>query len=189
MISKGLDIKNVSLVGVINIDSMFALPDYHINERVFSLLTQVSGRTGRSNNHGKVIVQTFKPESIIIKNFINESYEDFYNKELLNRKELNYPPFTNLINIIISDKIEENAKNEIYKFYNELIKIINNNTDKILGPSPAPFIKLNQYYRWHILIKTFKINNFISRFTKLLRIIKINKNCRFIIDIDPEWIL
>ena len=189
MISKGLDIKDVSLVGVINIDSMFALPDFHINERIFSLLTQVSGRTGRSNDDGKVIIQTFKPESTIIQNFINDDYNDFYKNELLSRKELNYPPFTNLINIIISSKEEKLAKSEIYKIYDKLINIINNEDDKISGPSPAPFVKLNQYYRWHILVKTFKINKFISSFTKLLKVIKINKNCRFIVDIDPEWIL
>jgi primosomal protein N' (replication factor Y) len=189
MVSKGLDIEDVSLVGVINIDSMLSLPDYHINERVFSLLTQVSGRTGRSSRQGKVIVQTFKPESIIIKSFTSGSYEEFYEKELLSRKELDYPPFSNLINIIISCKVEEKAKHEIYRLYGELVKIIDDGSDKLLGPSPAPFVKLNQYYRWHILIKTFRINKFVSKFTKLIKVIKIEKDCRFIIDIDPVWIL
>ncbi|MCE5330238.1 primosomal protein N' [bacterium] len=196
MISKGLDIKDVTLVGVINIDSMLSLPDYHINERVFSLLTQVSGRTGRSSKTGKVIIQTFKPESVIIKNFIEGDYEDFYLKELSDRKELDYPPFSHLINIIVSSRDEKIAKIEINKLYDKLIKIINSDTDfasgkedQLLGPSPAPFVKLNQFYRWHILIKTSKINKFISRFTKLIRLVKIEKNCRLIIDIDPVWIL
>ncbi|MDD5658454.1 MAG: primosomal protein N', partial [Actinomycetota bacterium] len=196
MVSKGLDIKDVALVGVINIDSMMSLPDYHIDERAFSLLTQVSGRTGRSSKTGKVIIQTFKPESVIIKNFVDGSYEDFYLNELSNRKELDYPPFSNLINIIVSSKDEKILKNEINRLYTELLRIINSGMDfkfdkkdRLLGPSPAPFTKLNQFYRWHILVKTFKINRFISRFTKLTRLIKINKNCRLIIDIDPVWIL
>jgi primosomal protein N' (replication factor Y) len=189
MVSKGLDIEDVTLVGVINIDGMLSLPDYHMNERTFSLLTQVSGRAGRSNKQGKVIVQTFKPESIIIKNFVNDGYESFYNKELESRKELDYPPFSNLINIIISSKIEQKAKLEAYRLYNELKPLAEKYRDKLLGPSPSPFIKLNQYYRWHILIKTFKINKFISKLAKLTGSIKIDKECRLIIDVDPVWIL
>jgi len=110
MVSKGLDIEDVTLVGVINIDSMLSLPDYHMNERAFSLLTQVSGRTGRSNKQGKVIVQTFRPDSLIIRNFMDDGYASFYDKELENRKELDYPPFSNLINIIVSCKIEEKSQ-------------------------------------------------------------------------------
>jgi primosomal protein N' (replication factor Y) (superfamily II helicase) len=189
MVSKGLDIEDVTLVGIINIDGMLSLPDYHMNERAFSLLTQVSGRTGRSNKQGKVTVQTFRPESILIKNFINEGYTDFYYKELENRKELDYPPFSNLINIIISCKIEEKAKTEIFKVFQELKPLAQKYGDKLLGPSPSPFIKLNQYYRWHILIKTFKMNRFIGKLAKLTASIKIDKECRLIIDVDPEWIL
>ena len=189
MVSKGLDIEDVTLVGVINIDSMLSLPDYHMNERTFSLLTQVSGRTGRSSKQGKVIVQTFKPESMIIKNFIDDGYESFYNKELESRKELDYPPFSNLINIIVSCKNENKARSEIYRLYNELKPLAVKYQDKLLGPSPSPFIKLNQYYRWHILIKTFKINKFISKLAKLTGSVKIDKECRLIIDVDPVWIL
>jgi len=196
MVSKGLDIKDVALVGVINIDGMLSLPDYRINERVFSLLTQVSGRTGRSDKTGKVIIQTFKPESIIIKSFIESNYENFYLKELADRRELDYPPFSCLVNIIVSSKDESNARIEIGRLYNELMKVMDfeadsatGKTDRMLGPSPAPFFKLNQFYRWHILIKTFKINKFISKFTKLSRLITIEKNCKLIIDVDPVWIL
>jgi len=189
MVSKGLDIEDVTLVGIINIDGMLSLPDYHMNERAFSLLMQVSGRTGRSNKQGKVTVQTFRPDSIIIRNFINDGYANFYDKELENRKELDYPPFSNLINIIVSCKIEEKAKLEIYRLFSELKPLAEKYGDKLLGPSPSPFIKLNQYYRWHILIKTFKINRFIGKLAKLTGNIKIDKECRLIIDVDPVWIL
>lgn len=189
MISKGLDIKDVTLVGVINTDSMLSLPDYHINERVFALLTQVSGRTGRSNRKCKVIVQTFNPESIIIKSFTEGSYEEFCTKELANRRELDYPPFSSLINIVVSGKNEKTAQSETVRLYNMLKDIKGNDSYQILGPSPAPFAKLNQFYRWHILIKTFKINRFISRFTKLIKMFKIEKECKLIIDVDPVWIL
>ena len=189
MVSKGLDIEDVTLVGIINIDGMLSLPDYHMSERAFSLLTQVSGRTGRSNKQGKVTVQTFRPESLIIKHFINDRYADFYDKEIRNRKELDYPPFSNLINIIVSCKIEEKARSEIYRLFTEIKPLAEKCGDKLLGPSPSPFVKLNQYYRWHILIKTFKINRFISKLTKLTGSIKIDKECRLIIDVDPVWIL
>ena len=120
---------------------------------------------------------------------MDDGYASFYDKELENRKELDYPPFSNLINIIVSCKIEEKAKLAIYKLYNELTSLPEKCQDKLLGPSPSPFIKLNQYYRWHILIKTFKINKFICKLTKLTRNIKIDKECRLIIDVDPVWIL
>jgi len=189
MIAKGLDIPDVTLVGVINIDSALSLPDYHMNERVFQLFTQVSGRTGRSSKKGRVIIQTFNPESNIIKNYMDDDFEGFYLQELKNREELKYPPYTNLINFIISSKDENNAKTEITRFRSFLEEVYDKKSDFLLGPSPAPFAKINGYYRWHILVKSYKINRFISSFTKKAKNFKIKKDTRFISDTDPTWIL
>jgi primosomal protein N' (replication factor Y) len=189
MVSKGLDIKDVTLVGVINIDSMFSLPDYSINERVYQVLTQVAGRTGRGYKDGKVLIQTYKTESTIIKSFLKDDFELFYDEELKSRKVLWYPPYCNLINIIIAGSSQEKTKNQSYELFKE-IKILKDYTEcKILGPSPAPFAKINKNYRWHILIKSFDINKFISGFTKLFNEFKIEKSVKIMIDVDPYWIL
>lgn len=193
MVAKGLDIKDVTLVGIINIDSMYSLPDYHINERVYQLLTQVSGRTGRGIKGGKVIIQTFNPDNLIIKNLLNNNFDTFYKEELSLRQNLKYPPFSRLINIILASEKYEIAKSASKKLC-ELISTIKNIEEKddifcLLGPSPAPFPKINRNYRWHILVKAFKLNEFISKFTKILGGFKIEKDLRLIIDVDPYWIL
>lgn len=189
MVSKGLDIKDVTLVGVVNIDSMFSLPDYSINERVFQILTQVAGRAGRGFKDGKVLVQTYEADGIIIKSFMKDNFEIFYNEELKMRKDLKYPPFSNLVNIIISGKSYEKVSKTSYLLAED-IKSIKNSTDcEILGPAPSPFSKINKNYRWHILVKSFDLNIFISRFTKVFNKFKIEKNVRVLIDVDPYWIL
>jgi len=189
MVSKGLDIKDVTLVGVINIDSMFSLPDYSINERVYQVLTQVAGRTGRGYKDGKVLIQTYETDSIIIKSFLKDNFELFYNEELKSRKVLKYPPYCNLINIVIAGNSQEKTKKQSYELFEAIKRLQDCTKCEILGPSPAPFAKINKNYRWHILIKSFNINKFISRFTKMFNEFKIEKSIRILIDVDPYWIL
>src|SRR5690606_20038090 len=101
MIAKGLDFKNVTLVGVIAADTTLNLPDFRASERTYQLITQVAGRAGRGEFEGKVIVQTYNPEHYSIQCAKNYDYSGFYNKEIMLRKEFLYPPFTNLISIVI----------------------------------------------------------------------------------------
>ena len=188
MVAKGLDIEDVTLVGVINCDNMLGLPDYHMNERVYQLITQVSGRAGRKIKKGKVIIQTYNPDSSVIKNILEENYESFYCQELENRRELSYPPFSNLINIIISGKEESVVKKDIKNLFteiNEVIKIGSN----ILGPAPAPFYKINLFYRWHIIIKTGNIKDLNIELAKIFKKFRKYKENKIIIDVDPVWIL
>ena len=189
MVSKGLDIKDVTLVGVVNIDSMFSLPDYSINERVFQLLTQVAGRAGRGEKDGKVLIQTYESEGIIIKSFMKDNFDLFYNEELRQRKNLKYPPYSNLINIIITGTSPDKVSGLSYLLAKDIHEIKKYTECEILGPAPSPFPKINKNYRWHILIKSFDINNFISRFTKMFNEFKIEKSLRILIDVDPYWIL
>jgi primosomal protein N' (replication factor Y) len=189
MVSKGLDIKDVTLVGVVNIDSMFSLPDYIINERVFQILTQVAGRAGRGFKDGRVIVQTYNSDGMIIRSFMKDNFELFYNDELKMRKNLKYPPYSNLVNIIISGRSYEKISKVSYRLAKDIQKIKNYTECEILGPAPSPFSKINNNYRWHILVKSFDINNFISRFTKMFNEFKIEKTARVLIDVDPYWIL
>lgn len=188
MVAKGLDIEDVTLVGVVSCDSMLGLPDYHMNERVYQLITQVSGRAGRKRKKGRVIIQTYNPQSSVIKNILASDYESFYDQELASRRELCYPPFSNLINIIISGKEENRVKKDIKELFAEISKDIRNGSS-ILGPAPAPFYKINLFYRWHIIIKSKNMgysNKILSEILKRFK--KFDKN-KIIIDVDPVWIL
>ncbi len=188
MIAKGLDISDVTLVGIINADGMLSLPDYHMNERAYQLITQVSGRAGRKEKKGRVIIQTYRPDSGVIKHFMDEDYEKFYDEELESRKELSYPPFTNLINMIISGLKEEPVRAESKKLFDKINKDIKMDM-KILGPAPAPFYRINRFYRRHILIKTDDIDMMTAELGKILRKYKKNRDIRIIVDVDPVWIL
>lgn len=191
MIAKGLDIEDVTLVGVINCDSMLGLPDYHMNERIYQLITQVSGRTGRKEKKGRVIIQTYNPGSNVIKNILKNDYESFYREELKNRKELDYPPFSNLVNIIISGKNEIKVKNDIENLFKQLSGAIAEfrSSVSILGPAPAPFYKINLFYRWHIMVKTRDIDKFNDAFSGILKVFKKFSENKIIVDVDPVWIL
>ncbi len=188
MIAKGLDIPDITLVGVINCDGMLSLPDYHMNERFYQLITQVSGRAGRKDKKGRVIIQTYRPDSGIMVHLMDEDYEKFYIEELESRRELSYPPFSNLVNIIISGLDEAMVKNGTKKILDKIHKDIKINID-ILGPAPAPFYRINKFYRWHILLKTKKIESLTKELGESLKSYRKNKDIRLIIDVDPVWIL
>jgi primosomal protein N' (replication factor Y) len=110
MIAKGLDNPNVTLVGVINADLSFNLPDYKSSERGFSLLTQVAGRSGRGDEEGKVIFQTYNPQNAPLQDAKEQDYENFYENEIKMREEFDYPPYTKIIRIILSAKEEFRAE-------------------------------------------------------------------------------
>jgi len=188
MIAKGLDIEDVTLVGIINTDSMMELPDYHMNERVYQLISQVAGRAGRKDKPGKVIIQTYNPQHEVIKCFMEKPYHYFYQQELKNRKELDYPPFTHIINIVISGIDAFKVEEDCYAVFTELSKILTIN-NSLLGPSPAPFSKVNGYYRWHIMIKTKSFNQTLVGINKKMKQLKKDVENKIIIDVDPAWIL
>ena len=188
MIAKGLDIGDVTLVGVVNCDVMMGLPDYHMNERVYQLITQVSGRAGREKKKGKVVIQTYNPGSSVVKNILNMDYESFYKKELEDRKELRYPPFSNVVNIIISGKDEDRVKKDIKELFAEISKAIKID-GRVLGPAPAPFYKINLFYRWHMMIKSKDMEGMAEKLAAVLRRFKKSGENKIIVDVDPVWIL
>ncbi|MCJ7665183.1 MAG: primosomal protein N' [Actinobacteria bacterium] len=188
MIAKGLDIADVTLVGVINSDGMLSLPDYHMNERAYQLITQVSGRAGRKDKKGRVIIQTYKPDSGVIRHLLDEDYEKFYAEELESRKELSYPPFSNLVNIVISGLEEAPVIAESKKLFDKIYKDIKMDI-KILGPAPAPFYRINRFYRRHILVKSENIDKLTAELGKILKKYKKSRDIRIIVDVDPAWIL
>ncbi len=151
IVSKGLDFDNVTLVGVINADTSLNIPDFRSSETTFSLLAQVAGRAGRSDKEGEVVIQTFNPEHYAIQYTKRHDYLGFYNKEMSIRRELKYPPYYYICYVKISGKDNKYIYEESLKitklFHNKLINMI------ILGPSPCTIFKLNNIYRYGIILK------------------------------------
>lgn len=184
MISKGLDFPNINLVGVINADETLNIPDFRSNERTFQLLNQVSGRAGRSGIKSKVIIQTFNTDNIIFEFIKNNDYISFFKYEMELRKKLKYPPYYYIISIKICSKDYELASKNSTKIYNYL----KNNIEKqsiILGPSTASLFKLNNIYRFQIIIK-YKYDNKIFDSLKFIDNLYITeKNIFLEIDNNP----
>lgn len=158
MISKGLDFPNVTLVGVIAADISLNLPDFKSSERTFQLIAQVSGRAGRGESKGKVILQTYEPEHYSIQTAQDHDYISFYEKEIILRKAFNYPPFYNIIGITIIGQNQGKVSIASRKLAGAIgLKIkerkLNFSNDNILGPNPAPISRIKSNYRWQIIIK------------------------------------
>lgn len=153
MIAKGLDIPNVTLVGVINADTSLGLPDFRAGERTFQLLTQVSGRAGRGMLPGKVIVQTFCPDHYAVEAAVGGDSRTFYRKELAFRREANYPPFCRLVNLVISSGEEAHALAAAAAMGEIIRPKIKAGAGELLGPAPAPLSRLKGKYRHHLTVK------------------------------------
>ena len=152
MISKGLDFPKINLVGVVNADETLNIPDFRSNEKTFQLLNQVSGRAGRSGIDSKVIIQTFNPDNILFNYIKNNDYIGFYKYEMNLRKKLKYPPYYFILSIKICSKDYDKSSKNATKIFNYL----KNNiviSSIILGPSTASMFKLNNIYRFQIVVK------------------------------------
>lgn len=182
MISRGLHFPNVTLVGVINSDTVMTIPDYRSGERTYQMITQVAGRAGRGDKKGKVIIQTYQPENYIIEKIQENSYVNFYEKEIEKRELLFYPPFSKLINIGISSESE----NGLDEYSKEVAREIESDLVEIYGPMRSLVYKVKGRYRCNILIKGSRIS--INKFKKTLeeKLKKIErKGYRVVVDVDP----
>ena len=193
MIAKGLDNKNVTLVGVINADLSFNLPDYRSSERGFSILTQVAGRAGRGENKGKVIFQTYSPQNLFLQNAQNQDYETFFENETKTREMFDYPPYSKIIRLILSSKSEfkaQKASSEIELYLSEYLKKLSlDETILVLGPSPCVINKIRDEFRYNIIIKN-KISTMGHRtILRFIKSIKLPKDIKLAVDIDPNDIL
>lgn len=193
MIAKGLDNPNVTLVGVISADASFNMPDFRASERGFQLLTQVAGRSGRGEFSGSVIFQTYNPEFYAFESAKAQNYKEFYDTEVKTREEFDYPPFAQIIRIILSSGNNFRAE----KSAQEIALRLNTIIDKqgvserliVLGPTPCVIEKIKGLFRFQILIKNKmedKGHAFISRF---LNQITVPKDIKLAIDVDPIDIL
>jgi primosomal protein N' (replication factor Y) (superfamily II helicase) len=157
MIAKGLDIPMVTLVGVVNADPGLALPDFRANERAFQLLTQVAGRAGRGVLGGQVLIQTYQPEHASIVAAAQYDYAGFYQREMVQRRELGYPPFRRLARLLIQSKHPVNVQREAEDAAEALRQRIQRRDlteTTLMGPAPCFFARIDGYYRWHILLRS-----------------------------------
>lgn len=187
IIAKGLHFPNVTLVGVINSDLILNFPDFRSAERTFQLLTQVSGRAGRGEKKGKVLIQTYQAENYAIKNSKEELYEAFYKKEIEYRKLLNYPPYSKIINIGISSNDENTVTNISHKFFNELKTLSKKLSIECYGPMPSMVYRVKSRYRYNIFIKGNKKELEILKtiVNKLLEKYSDEEKYRIVVDVDP----
>lgn len=184
MIAKGLDFPLVTLVGVINADNSLNIPDFRSAENTFQLLSQVSGRAGRSINPGEVIIQTYNPEHYSINDAKEHNYLKFYEEEMNIRKVLNYPPYYYIIMVNIYSKDYEKGFKEANKVGNYLRKELDSNT-KVLGPSMANIFKINNVYHYQCIIKYKYDKKLTDALTKLDEFYKTNNLIDIAIDINP----
>ena len=188
MVVKGHHFPNVTLVGVIAADSSLNIDDYRANERTFQILTQVAGRAGREQLNGNVIIQTYNPDNFSIICAQKQDYEMFYNTEIALREQLKYPPFCDIILIGFNSLSEKEIMDASIKIYNYLKTNLNGKEFNVLKPMPSPIDKIQNRYRWRIIIKgnmTEAANNVLN--TCLRKFYNSNyKNTRVSVDVNPN---
>jgi primosomal protein N' (replication factor Y) len=158
MIAKGHDIPEVTLVGVILADVALDLPDFRAAERTFQLLVQVAGRAGRGSWPGRVLIQTFHPDHYCIRTVCTQHYREFYDQEILFRKELHYPPFSRMVNLRLIGPVEEEVQGAAARMGQSARRILAANPSRyrdleVLGPSQAPLARIRGRYRYHCFLK------------------------------------
>ncbi len=196
MVAKGLDFENVTLVGVLSADLMLHGDDFRSYERTFSLLTQVVGRSGRGGLEGRAIIQTYEPENPIIGLAAAQDYDEFYDSEILLRKAMLYPPFTDICVVSFSGEDKSIAKKASEYFAGQLSKLAGDEYKdlpmRVLGPAPALVSRINNKYRFRMIIKFRNSRRFREMLSRLLTDLGKNREYSSVsaaADIDPENIM
>lgn len=186
MIAKGLDFPDVTLVGVLNADTSLNLPDFRASERTFQLLTQVSGRAGRAEKAGEVVIQTFNPEHYAIQFAEQQNYEGFYRNEMHARHQGHYPPYYFTVQLVTSHTEENTAAKKMYEIVEELKRVLSPDC-MILGPTPKAVMRVNNRYFYQTVIKYKKEPRLESALKKILNDTQkdIQKGLRISIDVEP----
>jgi primosomal protein N' (replication factor Y) (superfamily II helicase) len=190
MLAKGHDFPDVTLVGVVGADSSIGIPDFRSSERLFQLLTQVAGRSGRGRDRGLVILQTFHPDHYAIRCAISQSYEGFYEKEIRFRRLMQYPPYVSLANLVFSGKDPRKTLDEAREFA-KLLLAMKSESMRTLGPAIATIARIAGLHRFQILVKSparkdlrHAIREAIKHYEK-----KGKRHSQHSIDIDPDSIV
>ena len=189
MIAKGHDIPNVTLVGIVSADIGLGMPDFRAAERTFQLLTQASGRAGRGELPGRVILQTSNPEHYAVRLASQQDYGQFYEKEILFRKSMRYPPFSALANILVRDEVQEEALRKS----TELERLLRPEPKemRVMGPAPAPVPRLKNEFRYQLLLKSSdrkKLNETLHTIRRFAVQQKWGATA-LVIDVDPVSLL
>jgi len=195
MVAKGLDFPRVTLVCVVSAETNLWMPDFRADERTFQLLTQVSGRAGRASAAGEVLIQTQNDKSPVLRKVIENDYLGFFNRELLNRQRLHYPPFVKICLIETKDLDEHKAKCAIAEIHAELVK--NKKSLIITPPTTAILARLKNEYRYQILIKSPRtsdpsgsvMRDAVSESMKKFQGKSKFKDVRVLFDVDPQTIM
>jgi len=185
MIAKGLDFPDITLVGVLNADTSLNLPDFRASERTFQLLTQVSGRAGRAQKPGEVIIQTFNPEHHAIVLSQQQNYEAFYQKEMHLRHQSDYPPYYFTVKIVASHEQEELAARKMYQVFREVEQVLSPQA-KILGPTPHAIMRIKNRYYYQIIIKYKREPQLASYLKELLERSQVDQRNGLFLSIDKE---
>lgn len=183
--AKGLDVPNVTLVGVISADTAFHIPDFRSAERTFQLITQVAGRAGRGPKGGKVLVQTFQPDHYAIQGAARYDYDGFVRKECETRQPLSYPPYGHLVRLLFHGIDEKKVRETAEQWKGFLKTMLAEPEARLLGPSPAPLYRMKGQYRVHLMIKAIDLPIVL----KVLRDLSVHHRpsgtMRLAIDVDP----
>ncbi|MBN2011088.1 primosomal protein N' [candidate division KSB1 bacterium] len=195
MVAKGLDFEGVTLVGVVSADTAMYLPDFRASERTFQLLTQVAGRAGRKGGAGDVIIQTQAPDNFGLICARTHDSVKFFASEIQHRKELSYPPFSRLVQVLVKGTDEQ----EVIQSINSIHDYLNHEKYPwiILGPVPAPIAKIQKYSRWHLILKVDKKNDpngmythrILTTMMKTQPFVRNSDRIRISINVDPTSLL
>ena len=184
IVAKGLDFSDVTLVGVINADTSLNIPDFRSSENTYSLLSQVAGRSGRSSKQGKVLIQTFNPDHYAISYVKRHDYLGFYKEEMVIRRKLGYPPYYFLCYIKISGRDSKYIYQEALKIKQSLDCSLEHTT--ILGPTSLPIFRVNNIYRYGIILKYKREDKLRSELFHIKNHYKTNSKVRIDIDFSPS---
>ena len=186
MITKGLDFGGVALVGVVDIDRLLYWPDFRAGERCFQLLVQVSGRAGRREKQGKVIIQTAQPENPVLQEVVRHDYEGMYCRELAERRAFRYPPYVRLVRVVLKHRDKSTVSKAAHSLANALQTV---RAFALLGPHPPMIARLKNQYCMDIWVKLPKDTHLMASKQKIqemsLAVSKAFKQVQIIFDVDP----
>lgn len=186
MIAKGLDFPNVTLVGVVDADTLLHQPDLRASERTFQLIAQVAGRTGRGSREGRVLVQTMSPEEPVIQLAAQHDYNRFAELELEHRRATASPPFTALARVVLRSLQEAAVKEEARRLAESLRSVAAGASGlRILGPAPAPLVRLRKFFRYHLQIQGADPKEIERVWQQTAARFDFSKDVEVTIDVDP----
>ncbi|HEY9594469.1 MAG TPA: primosomal protein N' [Spirochaetia bacterium] len=188
MVAKGLDFPGVKLVGIVNADTGFQLPDFRAAERTFSILVQVSGRAGRALPDGRVLIQTFRPGAAAISMAKEGKLEEFYGLELDTRRQLGFPPYSRLIRLVLRGKNREKALSACAALARALTDRLGD-TAEVLGPAECPLSRISGSWRYHVLVRTQRFSEAHARVSAALEETKPPTGVYVEVDVDPQALL